>query len=58
LFTGAALMRRTGNPSAVSIASRAAENERNEEEGCAKYRVFKAIDDAERKGDLHALPGF
>ena len=33
----------------------AAEKKAKEEERCAKYRVFKAIDDAYRKGDLDAL---
>ena len=33
----------------------AAETKSKEENRCAKYRVFKAIDDAYRKGDLDAL---
>lgn len=48
-------MRRPGNPSAVSMASMAAETKTKEEERCGKYRVFKAIDDAYRKGDIDAL---
>ena len=48
-------MRRPGNLSAISKARMAAEKKAKEEERCAKYRVFKAIDDAYRKGDLDAL---
>jgi ankyrin repeat protein len=48
-------MRRPGNLSAISKARMAAETKAKEEEHCAKYRVFKAIDDAYRKGDLDAL---
>jgi hypothetical protein len=50
-FTGAAPMRRPGNPSAISMARMAAETKTEEEERCAKYKVFKAIDDAYRKGE-------
>jgi uncharacterized protein len=46
-------MRRPGNPSAISVARMAAETK--EEQQCAKYKVFKAIDDAYRKGDIDAL---
>ena len=48
-------MPRLGNPSAASRARTAAETKAREEERCAKYRAFKAIDDAYRKGDLDAL---
>ena len=48
-------MRRPGNPSATSKARMAAEKKAKEQERCAKYRVFKAIDDAYRKGNLDAL---
>jgi len=48
-------MRRPGNLSAISKAGMAAAKKAKEEERCAKYRVFKAIDDAYRKGDLDAL---
>lgn len=48
-------MPRPGNPSAVSKARMAANIKAKEEERCRKYRVFKAIDDAYRKGDIDAL---
>jgi ankyrin repeat protein len=48
-------MRRPGNPSVISMARIAAESETKEEQRCAKYRVFKAIDNAYRKGDIDAL---
>ena len=48
-------MRRPGNPSAISMAGMAAKSEKKEEQRCAKYKVFKAIDDAYRKGDIDAL---
>lgn len=48
-------MPRIGNTSAVSEARAAAETKAREEKRCARYRSFKAIDDAYRKGDLDAL---
>lgn len=48
-------MPRPGNPSAISKARMAADIKAKEDERCAKYQVFKAIDDAYRKGDLVAL---
>ncbi|SIO64035.1 Ankyrin repeat [Bradyrhizobium erythrophlei] len=48
-------MPRPGNPSAVSRARMAADLKAKEEERRRKYRVFKAIDDAYRKGDIDAL---
>ncbi len=48
-------MPRPGNPSTVSKARMAADIKAKEEERCTKYRVFKAIDDAYRKGDIDAL---
>jgi uncharacterized protein len=48
-------MRRPGNPSVISRARLAAEAKTREAERCAKYRAFKAIDDAYRKGDIDAL---
>jgi hypothetical protein len=48
-------MRRPGNPSAMPIARMAAESETKEEQRCAKYKVFKAINDAYREGDIDAL---
>jgi ankyrin repeat protein len=49
------MRRRPGNPSAISMARMAAEIKTEEEQRCAKYKVFKAIDDAYRKGDIDAL---
>ena len=46
-------MRRPGNPSAISMARMAAETKTEEEDRCAKYGIFKAIDDAYR--DIDAL---
>ena len=54
-FIGAAPMPRPGNPSARSKARMAADIKAKEEERCTRYRVFKAIDDAYRKGDIDAL---
>jgi uncharacterized protein len=48
-------MPRPGNPSAESKARMAADIKAKAEERCTKYRVFKAIDDAYRKGDIDAL---
>jgi hypothetical protein len=48
-------MRRRGNKSAGSMTRLAAENKAKEEQRRSKYAVFKAIDDAYRKGDLDAL---
>jgi hypothetical protein len=48
-------MRRPGNSSAISRAKMAAEIKTKEAERCAKHQIFKAIDDAYRKGDLGAL---
>lgn len=48
-------MPRSGNPSAISKAGMAADINAKEEERCKKYRDFKAIDDAYRKGDIDAL---
>jgi uncharacterized protein len=49
------MRRRPGNPSAISMARMAAETKTEEEQRCAKYKVFKVIDDAYRKGDIDAL---
>jgi ankyrin repeat protein len=48
-------MRRPGNPSGLSRTKTAAEVKNKQDERCAKYRVFKAIADGYRKGDLDAL---
>lgn len=48
-------MPRVGNPSATSRARMAAEVRAKEEDRCAKYRVFKAIHEAYREGNLDTL---
>ena len=44
-----------GNRSASSRTRAEIERKAKNEERCAKYRAFKAIDDAYRRGDLDAL---
>ncbi|WP_426442324.1 ankyrin repeat domain-containing protein [Bradyrhizobium genosp. P] len=48
-------MQRPRNPSAISTARTTAEAKSKDGERCARHRVFKAIDDAYREGNLDAL---
>jgi ankyrin repeat protein len=48
-------MRCPGSRSAISKTKMAAAAKTKEEERCENYKVFKAIDDAYRKGDIDAL---
>jgi uncharacterized protein len=48
-------MPRRGNPTASSKRNVEDERKANDQERCAKFKEFKAIDDADRIGDLDAL---